>query len=65
MDWPFTLDVDITIHMISPLIDKPINTIAGLLKKAASGVLASFPCSRTGSTLRAKKLTAALLDELF
>jgi len=37
----------------------------GLLKKAASGVLASFPCSRTGSTLRAKKLTAALLDELF
>jgi len=27
----------------------------GLLKKAASGVLASFPCSRTGSALCAKK----------
>ena len=27
----------------------------GLLKKAASGVLAIFPCSRTTRTLRAKK----------
>jgi len=27
----------------------------GQLKKAASGVLAIFPCSRTGSTLRAQK----------
>jgi len=27
----------------------------GLLKKAASGVLAIFPCSRTGSTLCAQK----------
>jgi hypothetical protein len=27
----------------------------GLLKKAASGVLAIFPCSRTKRTLRAKK----------
>jgi len=26
----------------------------GLLKKVASGVLASFPCSRTGSTLCAQ-----------
>ena len=37
----------------------------GLLKKAASGVLAIFPCSRTYGTLRAKKKTVALLDELF
>ena len=27
----------------------------GLLKKVASGVLAIFPCSRTGSTLCAQK----------
>ncbi len=37
----------------------------GLLKKAASGVLAIFPCSRTQRTLRAKKTAAALLDQLF
>ncbi|MEC4674348.1 MAG: glycine betaine ABC transporter substrate-binding protein, partial [Nitrospirota bacterium] len=30
-------------------------SIPGMLKKAASGVLASLPCSRTGSTLRAPK----------
>ena len=38
---------------------------SGLLKKATSGVLANFECSRTGSTLRAQKLAAALLDGLF
>jgi len=29
--------------------------LTGMLKKAASGVLALVPCSRTGSTLRAPK----------
>jgi len=32
-----------------------LETISGMLKKAASGVLALLPCSRTGSTLRAPK----------
>ncbi len=31
----------------------PTETMMGLLKKAASGVLAIFPCSRTPRTLRA------------
>jgi hypothetical protein len=31
-----------------------LETLLGLLKKAASGVLANFPCSRTGSTLCAQ-----------
>ncbi|MCB9773845.1 MAG: hypothetical protein H6750_05910 [Nitrospiraceae bacterium] len=33
----------------------PNGCLLGLLKKAASGVLAIFPCSRTGSTLCAQK----------
>ncbi len=36
-----------------------------MLKQAASGVLAILPCSRTENTLRAAKMAAALLDELF
>jgi len=37
----------------------------GLLKNAVSGVLAIFLCSRILHTLRAKKMAAALLNELF
>ena len=32
-----------------------LEQFGGLLKKAASGVLAIFPCSRTEGTLRAQK----------
>jgi len=32
-----------------------VKAILGMLKKAASGVLALLPCSRTESTLRASK----------
>jgi hypothetical protein len=37
----------------------------GLLKKAASGVLAIFPCSRTKVYAPRVKTAAALLDGLF
>ena len=44
----------------SPFMDRPVMflkflEIVGMLKKAASGVLALLPCSRTESTLRASK----------
>ena len=39
--------------------------LRGMLKKATSGVLAILSCSRTGSTLRASKIAAALLDDFF
>jgi len=35
--------------------DDPAGSIVGMLKKAASGVLAILPCSRTKCTLRASK----------
>ncbi len=35
----------------------------GLLKKAASGVLAIFPCSRTQRTLRPQNKRVPLRDE--
>ncbi len=37
----------------------------GLLKKAASGVLAICPCSRTAGTFRAQKMAVVLLDGIF
>jgi hypothetical protein len=37
----------------------------GLLKKAASGVLAIFPCSRIYAYAPRVKMAAALLDGLF
>ena len=39
---------------VLPLVT-PRNSFRGMLKKAASGVLALLPCSRTESTLRASK----------
>ncbi|MFZ1745253.1 MAG: TolC family protein [Nitrospirales bacterium] len=41
--------------LVSDLDVKREETLVGLLKKAVSGVLAMFPCSRTGSTLCAQK----------
>ncbi|GJL58903.1 MAG: hypothetical protein NPIRA03_17600 [Nitrospirales bacterium] len=40
-------------------------TIMGLLKKAASGVLAIFPCSRTQRTLRASKRLRSCRTDFF
>jgi hypothetical protein len=37
----------------------------GMLKKAASGVLAILPCSRTGKYAPRVKIAAALLDNFF
>jgi hypothetical protein len=42
-----------------------LGRIKGMLEKAASGVLALLPCSRTESTLPRVKKAAALLDGLF
>jgi len=41
--------------MACRIIQENSSSCRGRLKKAASGVLAIFLCSRTGSTLRAKK----------
>ena len=40
-------------------------TCGGLLKKAASGVLAIFPCSRTGSTLCAQNWLRSCWTKFF
>ena len=39
--------------------------IKGLLKKGASGVLASFPCSRIASTLRAQTWLRPCWTDIF
>jgi len=47
------------------LVFMRIVPIQGMLKKAASGVLALLPCSRTTLYAPRVKMAAALLDRFF
>ena len=50
---------------IVTLLTSPLVFNLGLLKKATSGVLAIFPCSRIASTLRAKNLLYPCWSDFF